>query len=263
MLLQIQWWCSARGTLWHWGWQAYPGVWLFIATAAIISWMLLRGTTTPGWRRVVLVASLIGLWLTLDWPVGPLGAGYLVWVHAGQFLLLAMILPPLLLVGIGPEGATRLAGARVAGPLVRSATRPLVAIIGFTAVMVISHVPGVVDSLMKLQLGAFALDLAWLVSGLCFWWPVIAPRPERPKFLPLLQMAYLFFGTQPHVYIAMWLLLGQFPKYATYELAPRVSALSALQDQAVAGALMLLITLPVVFGVLTAIFVRWARKEGT
>jgi putative membrane protein len=261
-MLQIQWWCSARGTLWHWAWQAYPGVWLFAGAVALGAWRLVRGTGAPRWRRAVLVAAVVSLWLTLDWPVGPLGAGYLVWVHAVQFLLLAMILPPLLLVGIGPGGAERVARSPVAGPLVRAATEPLVAMIAFTAVMIVSHLPGVVDPLMKVQLGAFVLDAAWVVSGLCFWWPVVMPAPARPRFIPLLQMVYLFFGTQPHLYIAMWLLLGEFPKYATYELAPRVSGLSALQDQAVGGALMLIITLPVVFGVLTAIFVRWVRKEG-
>ena len=151
---------------------------------------------------------------------------------------------------------------RVTGPIIRVGTRPILAMIVFAAVMVISHVPGVVDALMKQQLGAFALDLSWFVSGIFFWWPVILPEPPRPSFMPLVQMVYLFFGTQPHIYVAMWLLLGEFPKYATYELAPRMSVLSPLQDQAVGGGLMLLVTLPLVFAVLTVIYVRWVRKEG-
>lgn len=262
-MLQIQWWCSARGTLWTWAWQAYPGVWLFVAAAAAAVWRLMDSASRAirSWRSGVLVGTVLLLWITLDWPVGPLGAGYLMWVHAVQFLMLAMIVPPLLLVGLGPEGARRLVAGR-AGPFLRSATQPLIAMLFFSAVMILTHLPAVVDGLMKLQLGAFALDAAWLLSGLLFWWPVILPEPARPGFVPLLQMVYLFFGTQPHLYIAMWLLLGDFPRYATYELAPRVSGLSALQDQAVGGALMLVITLPIVFGVLTAIFVRWVRREG-
>ena len=264
-MLQIQWWCSARGTLWTWAWQAYPGVWLFVVAVAAGAWRLVRaaGRALPSWRGVLLITTLLLLWVTLDWPVGPLGAGYLMWVHAVQFLVLAMIVPPLLLVALGPEGARAIATGRRTGPLIRVATQPLIAMLLFSAVMILTHLPAVVDGLMKLQLGAFALDAAWLLSGILFWWPVILPEPARPGFVPLLQMVYLFFGTQPHLYIAMWLLLGDFPKYATYELAPRVSGLSALQDQAVGGALMLTITLPIVFGVLTVIFVRWVRREGT
>lgn len=261
-MLNVQWWCSARGVTWSWAWQAFPGVWIFLLLVAGGVWRVASSAVASRWRRVLLVATLLLLWATLDWPVGPLGAGYLMWVHAAQFLVLAMIAPPLLLLGLGNEGAAIFARSRIMGPLVRIGTRPLIAMILFSAVMIISHVPGVVDALMKRQLGAFALDAAWLGAGILFWWPVIVAEPARPKFVPLLQMVYLFFGTQPHLYIAMWLLLGDFPKYATYELAPRVSALTPLQDQAVGGALMLVVTLPIVFGVLTTIFARWVHKEG-
>lgn len=263
-MLDIQWWCSARGLNWTWAWQAFPGVWIFIVALAVGLERCVRSAPRPlpAWRTSIRVAALVLLWATLDWPVGPLGAGYLMWVHAAQFLVLAMIAPPLLLLGLGPDGAEPILRNRLTGTIVRAGTRPILAMIIFTAVMVVSHLPGVVDALMKRQLGALALDLSWLASGILFWWPVVLPQPPRPGFVPLAQMVYLFFGTQPHVYIAMWLLLGEFPKYATYELAPRMSTLSALQDQSVGGALMLLVTLPLVFGVLTVIFVRWVRKDG-
>ena len=263
-MLDIQWWCSARGTDWTWAWQAFPGVWIFVAALAIGVERSARAAPRPiaTWRTLTRVAALVLLWATLDWPVGPLGAGYLMWVHAAQFLSLAMVVPPLLLLGLGAGGVAPILRNRVAGPIIRAGTQPLFAMVLFTVVMVVSHLPGVVDTLMKHQLGALALDLSWLVSGVLFWWPVILAEPPRPRFMPLVQMVYLFFGTQPHVYIAMWLLLGEFPKYATYELAPRMSALSPLQDQAVGGGLMLLVTLPLVFGVLTVIYTRWVRKDG-
>lgn len=263
-MLDIQWWCSARGTNWTWAWQAFPGVWIFLAALIVGLELALRrsGASLPRWRTLTRWVAVILLWIFLDWPVGPLGAGYLMWVHAAQFLVLAMVVPPLLLLGLGPDGVAPILRGRVTGPLIRAGTQPILAMIVFTAVMVVSHLPGVVDTLMKQQLGAFALDLSWFVSGTLFWWPVVLREPPRPRFMPLVQMVYLFFGTQPHVYIAMWLLLGEFPKYATYELAPRMSGLSPLQDQAVGGGLMLLVTLPLVFGVLTVIFTRWVRKDG-
>ncbi|MFI5234533.1 MAG: cytochrome c oxidase assembly protein [Gemmatimonadales bacterium] len=215
----------------------------------------------PRWRDALVGLTVILLWMTLDWPVGPLGAGYLLWVHSAQFILLAMVIPPVLLLGLGDDGARRLCRRPDWAAAIRIATDPLPGILLFAAVMIVTHLPNVVDGLMKQQLGAFALDAAWLVSGVLFWWPIVLTEPARPKFVPLLQMVYLFFGTQPHLYIAMWLLLGDFPKYATYELAPRMSSLSALQDQAVAGGLMLSLTLPIVFGVLTVIAIRWVRRE--
>src|SRR5262245_34221718 len=42
-------------------------------------------------------AGAVLLWLTLDWPVGPLGTGYLASVHPLQFISLAMVVPPVTL----------------------------------------------------------------------------------------------------------------------------------------------------------------------
>ncbi|HEU5359023.1 MAG TPA: cytochrome c oxidase assembly protein, partial [Gemmatimonadales bacterium] len=169
-MLDIQWWCSARGLTWTWAWQAFPGVWIFIVALAVGLERCVRAAPRPlaAWRTLLRAVVLVLLWATLDWPVGPLGAGYLMWVHAAQFLMLAMIAPPLLLLGLGPEGAAPILRNRVMGPVIRAGTRPILAMIIFTAVMVISHLPGVVDALMKRQLGALALDLAWLGSGILF-----------------------------------------------------------------------------------------------
>ena len=254
------WWCSARGVPWDGSWQAYPGVWLFVVACFLAAWTCRWKTDAGAWRRAAIPAGAILLWLTLDWPVGPIGAGYLASVHSAQFLMLAMVVPPLLLFGVDR--------ARVAATLERHArlrrimdvlTRPLLAVLVFAVTMVLTHLPSVVDTLMALQIGAFALDAVWLATGILFWWPIIVRIPARPHFPPLMQMLYLFFGTQPHLYIAMWLLGADFPSYATYELAPRVTALSAMTDQQIAGALLLAFGGTYVIGAITVLFFQWNR----
>lgn len=259
----VQWWCSALGTTWNWKWQPYVGVWLFILAFAAAYWWLARrmGTgasslKTP-WRTVSAVAGVVGLWLTLDWPIGKLGAGYLASVHAFQFVMLAMIIPPLLLLGIRPQAVARLAARPRLLRFVSVITTPFPSMIVFTIVMVATHMPRVVDGLMVSQLGSFSLDMAWLLSGLSFWWSLLVPVPERPRFVPLLRMVYLFFGTLAHLFIAMWLLISRFPVYATYELAPPFIGLSPLDDQQVAGGVMLGIGSTLVLLSVTIIFFRW------
>jgi len=205
-----------------------------------------------GWVAVVLV------WMTLDWPGGPLGTGYLASVHAAQFLVLAMLAPPLLLRGIDPGRARALLERNgLAAKIVRVATKPLLVMIIFTIVMLATHTPGVVDTLMRTQLGAFVLDSAWFLSGLAFWWPVVIDVPVREHFGPPMRMLYLFAGTQAHLYLAMWLLLADLPVYGIYELAPRVTGLSALEDQQVAGGLLLTIGGTYVLAVISVVFFRW------
>ena len=205
-----------------------------------------------GWVGIVLV------WMALDWPGGPLGTGYLASVHAAQFLALAMLAPPLLLRGIDPDRTRALLERNgVAAKIVRAATKPLLIMIIFTIVMLATHTPGVVDTLMRTQLGAFVLDSAWFLSGLAFWWPVVIDVPVREHFGPPMRMLYLFAGTQAHLYLAMWLLLADLPVYGIYELAPRVTGLSALEDQQVAGGLLLTIGGTYVLAVISVVFFRW------
>ena len=210
------------------------------------------GRRVGGWVALVLV------WMALDWPGGPLGTGYLASVHAAQFLVLAMLAPPLLLRGIDPDRVRALVERNgAASKIIRVVTKPLLVMIAFTIVMLATHTPGAVDLLMRTQLGAFALDSAWFLSGLAFWWPVVIEVPVREHFGPPMRMLYLFAGTQAHLYLAMWLLLADLPVYGIYELAPRVTALSALEDQQVAGGLLLTLGGTYVLAVISVVFFRW------
>jgi putative membrane protein len=210
------------------------------------------GRRVGGWVAIVLV------WMTLDWPGGPLGTGYLASVHAAQFLVLAMLAPPLLLRGIDPDRVRALVERNgAAAKIICVVTKPLLVMIAFTIVMLATHTPGAVDLLMRTQLGAFALDSAWFLSGLAFWWPVVIDVPVREHFGPPMRMLYLFAGTQAHLYLAMWLLLADLPVYGIYELAPRVTSLSALEDQQVAGGLLLTLGGTYVLAVISVVFFRW------
>jgi putative membrane protein/putative copper resistance protein D len=264
--VNVQWWCSARGIPWRWHWQPYPGVWLAIAALgfAYARWSkpqadasshthaVSAGRRIGGWIAIVLI------WMALDWPGGPLGTGYLASVHAAQFLVLAMAAPPLLLRGIDPDRVrAMLARNGIAARVIRAVTTPLFAMVAFTVVMLATHAPGVVDTLMRTQGGAFVLDIAWFLSGLAFWWPVVLDLPERARFGPPMKMLYLFAGTQAHLYLSMWLLLAEFPAYGIFELAPRVTSLSALEDQQIAGGLLLLLGGTYVLVVISVLFFRW------
>ena len=213
--------------------MAYPGVWLLVGTLAFGYHRALRRSAPSPRERAFGWIGVLVLWLALDWPLGPLAAGYLASVHAVQFLLVAMIVPPLLLLG-ARNGISAWYGARPDTNGVRQllsvVTAPLLAAVLFNLVTVTTHVPMVVDRLMVTQSGAFAIDAAWLAGGLIFWYPVIVRAPARPLFAPGMQMLYLFFGTLFHTGIAIAMLIRDFPMYGVYELAPPMTGLSAIED---------------------------------
>ncbi len=258
----MQWWCSAGTAPWSWDWQWYPGVWILVAVVALTYWRLSRHPDTPARERVYGWTGVVVVWLALDWPVGPLAAGYLATMHAIQFLMLSFIAAPLLLLGARTGLASRLPVSGTGDRWLRLVLQPLLAAIVFNIVTIATHVPRVNDTLMVSQLGAFSIDFAWLVSALWFWWALIVPVPARPLFITPMRMLYLFVGTVVHTGIAIVMLVHEYPMYGVYELAPRATRMSALTDLKVAGGVMELVGLGIIFGILTVMFFRWSGGVG-
>ncbi len=232
----LQWWCAATGLPWNWQWQWYPGVHLFLIAVAA-GWYLLgrrhQWQRRPwGWFALAWFAMLA----VLDWPIGKLGAGYLASVHTLQFLLLTLLVGPALLRSIPADGWRRLAPP---GSLFRrvlaTMARPLPALLVYNSVVVATHFPLVVDTLMETQLGSAVIDIAWLVAGMVLWWPIAAPAEDR-RMRMFGKMGYLFGATIIPTIPAMMMVFSKWPLYELYELAPRVwVSFSANEDLQLAG----------------------------
>lgn len=262
MANNVQWWCSAQGRPWTWRWRAYPGIWMVVLAVAGTYWAISRrGPHTPAARRrrVIGWIGVALVWASLDWPLGPLAAGYLASAHAAQFLLLAMIASPLMLIGLEPGLSARPEPRTVRWRLLRFATTPLVAALIFNIVAATTHVPAVVDGLMVSQGGAFVLDISWLVAGVLLWWPVVLSVPKR-EFNVLWKLLYLFLATLIHSGIAIVMLFADFPIYSIYQLAPPMPGLTPMMDLQVAGGLMELGGGFIAFGVMTYLFFAWVKR---
>jgi cytochrome c oxidase assembly factor CtaG len=263
----MQWWCSAQGEPWSWSWQAYPGVWAFILLLAFGYARLLRATRAaePGSvlraHVICFALGLVALWLALDWPIGALGAGYLASVHMVQFLVLAMIVPPLMLYGV-PHGAFERLPRRLMA-VIRPVTRPAIAFVTFNLVVLATHAPTVVDGLMSSQIGSFMIDLAWLGGGLIFWWPVIVGQPGGSQLRELAKVGYLGLQIIAMKPVFVYLTFSTYPQYATYELAARVSGISARADQQIAGLLMEVVGMIIILIAVGAVFVKWHANEAS
>jgi len=261
----VTWWCAASTDPWSWTPRAYPGIWLFMGlllAGYLLAWRLAPAPDSEDRRkRWAFLSGWALLWLSTDWPLGTLGAGYLATAHMTQYVLYTTAAAPLLVLGL-PEWMLRRALSRLrAYRLVSLLARPLVAGLVFNAVLVVTHAPITVDNLRTNQFGSFGLDLAWLVSGLLLWLPVCGPLDELKPSLPV-RGVYLFLaaGLVPMI-PGGFLTFSETPLYAIYELAPRVSGFDALDDQQAAGAIMKIGNLPLLWPVLAGLFIRWANQE--
>ncbi len=264
----MRWWCSAQTAAWSWSWQPYPGVWVFVISLGLAHWLLRRravgtaaGRQPSLLRTASFCAGLVSLWIALDWPLGALGAGYLASAHMVQFLLIALVAPPLLLYGVPPAAFETLERHGAAHRALRVLTHPLAAIAVFNVVLVATHWPEVVDGLMASQHGSFLLDMAWWGAGLVLWWPLVAPVPRRPGFTYMYRIGYLILATILNTPAFALLTFSDLPLYATYELAPPVGGISTRADQQVAGLLMKIGGALIFWTAITVLFFKWYRAE--
>jgi cytochrome c oxidase assembly factor CtaG len=266
----VSFWCSATGAAWAWQWRAYPGVWLFIILLAWGMWQWNRAGARAAGRaprpaHPAFVGGLIILWAALDWPIGALGAGYLASVHMLQFLLMALVAPPLLLLGPSRDALALLEQPGMFRALVRRLVSPFPALVFFTVVVLLTHLPPIVDLLMATQWGSMLIDLLWIAAGCVFWWPLVRDVPRQPRFTYPVKMGYVVLGLMfsPIMFgLVAFLVYSETPLYGVFELAPPLPGANAHADHQLAGAMMAIGGSTIAFTAMSVFFFRWSKESG-
>ena len=228
----------------------------------------------PASRRQLLAftAGVAVLWLASDWPVHDLAEGYLYSVHMVQHLLFTLVAAALLLLGTPTWMARRVLGVdrrrRVQPEVsprrlsaVRTLSRPVVGLIQFNLVLVLSHWPLIVEATLRQHPLHFVAHAVLLVSAVLMWMPVLSPLPEVARAKPPNQMLYLFLQTVVPTVPASFLTFGARPLYRIYETFPRLWGISPLTDQQVAGLIMKIGAGFFLWAVIATIFFRWYGHE--
>ncbi|CAB4363138.1 MAG: hypothetical protein F2681_06670 [Actinobacteria bacterium] len=184
------------------------------------------------------VLAMLVLFSASTWPIHQIGEDYLYFMHMIQHMMLSYLLPPLVLLAT-PEWLLRvLIGNGRTYRVVAFFTRPVVAAVLYNGVIMLLHVPGIVNTATVNGPLHYLLHVALVLTALLMWAPVVGPLPEL-RMRPAGTMIYLFLqGVVPTV-PAMWLSMADNPVYRHYgQQAVRVWGISAMDDQQVAGVLM-------------------------
>lgn len=227
---------------WHVAWQvdaeALIVVGLYLGAAAG-----LRGRW-PARRTASFLAGMALLLLALQSGLDTYDDQMLS-AHMTQHMLL-LLLAPLLLLGGQPAilvlrtlpGPDRRELARVLRRL-GLLLRPLVCLGVFSTIVLVAHLPVFYDATLRSGALHDLEHALFVVAGLLLWWPVLDGNPVAGHRLGgVARLAYVIAAMVPMSAVGAYLNRAPTVVYAGYAEAARTLGISALGDQAQAGAIM-------------------------
>lgn len=230
-----------------WKFQWHPEVWVLVAflTGAYIYMVRVIGPkAVPAGQPVVsrrniacFAGAMVMLWLASDWPIHDIGEDYLYSMHMLQHMMLSYFLPPLVLLAT-PQWLLRvLVGDGRLYRVLAVLCRPVLAAVVFNVVVVVTHIPGVVNLSVANGPVHYSLHFLVVVTSVLMWMPVVGPFPEW-QIGPLAKCAYLFVQSLVPTIPAAWLTFADGAVYDTYDQPVRVWGIGLIADQQLAGAIM-------------------------
>ncbi|HLG97395.1 MAG TPA: cytochrome c oxidase assembly protein [Bryobacteraceae bacterium] len=226
---------------------------LLLAILYVRGWLKLHRETPHRYtqeRLASFFAGLLALFLALASPLDAFG-NLLLEAHMIQHLLLIMVAPPLILIGqpvlpllrglprrvfkdgLGPFLAWH--GLRRAG---RFITHPVFTWLPMTAAIVFWHAPRWYDLGLNSPGWHGVEHASFFYAALLFWWPIVQVWPGTPQWPRWAMIPYLVLADFVNTALSAWLVFSSHVVYRTYEMAPRLGSMSALEDQSTAGAIM-------------------------
>lgn len=245
-----------------WAFQLHLAAWLIVAafSALVVLAGRLGQDTTGRTRRQrwQMAAGLVTLAVSVTWPLSDLAAHWSLTALLVQRLLLTLVCAPLLLLSLPRPALALLTRPAPVDATVDFLSRPPVAIIVFTTVVVGTlAVPAVASQASSAALrGAF--DALLLAAGVVLWVPALGHVPGARHTSPVGRAAYLVVQSVLPNFPAVVFIFARHPLYAAFAHAHRAIGISALNDQQVAGIVAKIGTLPVLW---TAAYRALARAQ--
>jgi cytochrome c oxidase assembly factor CtaG len=237
-------------------WSVPPAATFALLLTAVVylrGWLLMRQAGVPFiplWRAVNFLLGLLALWIALASPLDTFSS-FVLTAHMLQHMMLMMVAPPLLLMGapLVPlvRGMPVFAAREFAGPFLnwRVTTRigqalihPAVALLLMATVNFAWHTPRLYEVALASSSWHQVEHACFFLASTIFWWPVIQPWPSRSRWPRWAVVPYLMVGDIQNTILSASLIFADRVLYPSYTAVPRLFGLSALHDQAAAGAIM-------------------------
>jgi putative membrane protein len=250
-------------------WFADPAV---LAPLALMVWVYVRrfravrgegNVRGATWLHALAFAgAVLALLAALVSPVDGLGTDYLFSAHMVQHVLLGDIAPLLLLLSLSrvmlrPVTRRLMRVERALGPL----ASPPVALLVWLATMYLWHVPALYDAAAESPLLHALEHGTFFAAGLALWWPLVQPVPMRRGLSGLQPLGYIAAAKGGLAALGLFLAWSSTAHYPHYETTPRIWDLSPVEDQNVAGVIMMVEQSLTLVLVMVWLFVRMLTQS--
>jgi putative membrane protein len=204
---------------------------------------------------VVILAALVS-------PLDGLGEDYLFSAHMVQHLLLGDIAPLLMLLALSrvimrPLTRRLQSVERALGPL----AHPASALVLWLALIYFWHVPALYDAALEHSAVHALQHVSFFTAGVLVWWPLIQPVPMRNRLTGMWTFGYIGAAKLGLASLGLYLTWTSTVVYGYYAHVPRIWGLSAISDQNVGGAIMMVEQSILLVTVLAILFGRMLAQS--
>jgi cytochrome c oxidase assembly factor CtaG len=218
-------------------------------------------TRRPGWgatprQKLLFAGGVVLLGGALTWPLADLAGHWLLLALVFQRLLLTLAVPPLLVLGTPRQVIARLTRPAPVDVVLRTAERPLPAVVIVTVVAVGTLTVGAVSLAAHSVVARAGIQLIVLASGFVLWAPVLTELPGAQRLSSLGRGGYLIVQSIVPSFLSIVWIFARHPLYPTFTYKGRVADMSPLLDQELAGFLAKLSTIAVLWTVAFVIMTR-------
>lgn len=278
-----------RAALQSWSWR--PEVIVPLLVLAVLygrGWWVLRrrgraeAGFAKGWRLGAYLLGLFFIAISLLSPIDTLSS-FLFAMHMVQHLLMVMFAPPLLMIanpfpvflwGL-PDPLRRSAGYWLSRAIsqhspvrrtLRSLLSPGTSWFVFVIVLWGWHDPNLYNAALRHQWIHDLEHITFFVTAMLFWWRITGAGPRVHQKLSLLgRVALAIAGVPPNMVLGVFLAFASEPLYSFYVEMPRITGLSALEDQSLSGIIMWIPgSMMYIIAALVMLFtwMKWEEKKG-
>jgi cytochrome c oxidase assembly factor CtaG len=243
-------------------WSLEPSViaGTFIALSFYAYGVLTQKDAFNGWRAAAYFLGVTVMFLALVSPLDG-ASDRLLSMHMLQHVAVTTIGPALLLIGLTPALIEPLLRPNLINRAARTFTHPVFAGTLFVVNMWFWHIPPVYGAALDHLWVHITMHLAFMGTGILFWWPVVQPTPITGHHGEGARLLYLFATGMPMGLLALLFFASSGVIYEHYETADRLWDLSARDDQQIAGLVMGALSEAASFAAITILFFRFLDHE--